>query len=76
VPSLADWEKDWQENPQRSGQPKLLPVNFRSPLTVIAQSNYHAFTPCPPNRDKASQVENLVPWKCCHDHQNQHSFIE
>jgi len=30
VPSLADWEKDWQENPQRNGQPKLLPVDFRS----------------------------------------------
>ena len=39
VPSLADWEKEWQENPQRSGQPKLLPVDFRSPLTVVAQSN-------------------------------------
>jgi hypothetical protein len=25
VPSLADWEKDWQENPQRNAQPKLLP---------------------------------------------------
>jgi hypothetical protein len=32
VPSLDDWEKDWQDNPQRSVQPKLLPVNFRSPL--------------------------------------------
>jgi integrase len=39
VPSLDDWEKNWQENPQRSGQPKLLPVSFRSPLAVIAQSN-------------------------------------
>jgi hypothetical protein len=39
VPSLDDWEKDWQENPQRSVQPKLLPVDFRSPLTAIAQSN-------------------------------------
>jgi tetratricopeptide (TPR) repeat protein len=27
VPSLDDWEKDWQENPQRSVQPKLLPVD-------------------------------------------------
>ncbi len=35
VPSLADWEKDWRENPQRSGQPKLLLVDFRSPLAVI-----------------------------------------
>jgi hypothetical protein len=39
VPSLADWEKDWQENPQRSAQPKLLSVNSRTPLAVIAQSN-------------------------------------
>jgi integrase len=39
VPSLDDWEKDWQENPQRSVQPKLLPVGFRSPLAAIAQSN-------------------------------------
>jgi integrase len=29
VPSLDDWEKDWQENPQRNAQPKLLPVDFR-----------------------------------------------
>jgi RHS repeat-associated protein len=28
IPSLDDWEKDWQENPQRSTQPKLLPVDF------------------------------------------------
>ena len=39
VPSLADWEKDWQENQQRSAQAKLLPVNFRSPWVSIAQSN-------------------------------------
>jgi len=39
VPSLDDWEKDWQENPQRSAQPKLLPVDFRSPVAAIAQTN-------------------------------------
>ena len=39
VPSLDDWEKDWQENPQRSVQPKLLPVDFRLPLPAVAQSN-------------------------------------
>jgi integrase len=39
VPSLDDWEKDWQENPQRGGQPKLLPVDFRLPLATVAQSN-------------------------------------
>jgi hypothetical protein len=36
VPSLDDWEKDWQDNPQRNVQPKLLPVDFRS--TPMANS--------------------------------------
>jgi hypothetical protein len=27
VPSLDDWEKDWQENSQRCEQPKLLSVS-------------------------------------------------
>jgi len=39
VPALADWEQDWQEDPQRSGQPKLLPVVFRSTAAGTAQSN-------------------------------------
>jgi hypothetical protein len=39
VPSLDDWEKDLQENPQCSVQPKLLPVDFRSPLATVVQSN-------------------------------------
>jgi len=39
VPSLDDWEKEWKENPPRSPQPKLLPVDIRSPLAAIAQSN-------------------------------------
>jgi hypothetical protein len=39
VPSLDDWEKEWKKNPQRSVQPKLLPVDFRSPLAASAQSN-------------------------------------
>jgi hypothetical protein len=39
VPSLDDWEKDWQENPQRNPPPKLLPVDFRSPLVAVSQSN-------------------------------------
>jgi hypothetical protein len=39
VPSLDDWEKEWGGNSQRSVQPKLLPVDFRSPLAAIAQSN-------------------------------------
>jgi hypothetical protein len=38
VPSLADWEKGWQKNPQRSRQSKLLPVDFRPFVPAIAQS--------------------------------------
>ena len=34
VPSLDDWEKEWQKNPQRLAQPKLLPVDFRTPPPV------------------------------------------
>ena len=39
VPSLDDWENDWQKNPQRGGQPKLVAVDFRSLLPAVAQSN-------------------------------------
>jgi len=39
VPSLADWEKDWEENPQRSGQPKLLPADFISAPSASSQRN-------------------------------------
>jgi hypothetical protein len=39
IPSLDDWEKEWGENSQRSVQPKLLPVDLRSPLAAVAQSN-------------------------------------
>jgi integrase len=39
VPSLADWEKEWGGNLQRNAQPKLLPVDFRSPLAAIVRSN-------------------------------------
>jgi hypothetical protein len=39
VPSLADWEKEWQENPQRSVQPKLVSVDYRLPLAAVARSN-------------------------------------
>ena len=39
VPSLADWEKDWQENLQRGAQPKLLPELFRLPMAQTAQTN-------------------------------------
>jgi integrase len=39
VPSLDDWEKEWQEKPQRGSQPKSLAADFRVPLTDVAQSN-------------------------------------
>jgi hypothetical protein len=39
VPCLDDWENDWQKNPQRGGQPKLVAVDFRSLLPAVAQSN-------------------------------------
>jgi len=39
VPSLDDWENEWQKNPQRGGQPKLVAVDFQSPLPAVAQSN-------------------------------------
>jgi integrase len=39
VPSLDDWEKEWGKNAQRTAQPKLVPVDFRSPLAAVAQSN-------------------------------------
>jgi hypothetical protein len=39
VPPLDDWEMEWGKNSQRSVQPKLLPVDFRSPLAAIAQAN-------------------------------------
>ena len=39
VPSLDDWEKVWQGNPQRNGQPKLLPVDFQQPMAPTAEAN-------------------------------------
>ena len=39
VPSLDDWEKNWQDNPQRNAQPKMLPLDFRSLTRSIAQAN-------------------------------------
>jgi hypothetical protein len=39
VPSLDDWEKNWQENSRRSALPKSIQVDFRLPLIIVAQSN-------------------------------------
>ncbi len=39
VPSLDDWEKEWGKDSQRNKQPKLLAVDFRSPITAVSQVN-------------------------------------
>ena len=39
VPSLDDWENEWQKNPQSIVQPKLLPVDFRSPSVPVVNGN-------------------------------------
>jgi hypothetical protein len=39
VSSLDDWEKEWGKNPQCSAQPKLLPVDFRSPVVGIERES-------------------------------------
>ena len=48
VPALADWEKEWKWKTDARGQksedgnltqPKLLPVDFRLPMTAIVESN-------------------------------------
>jgi integrase len=39
VPSLDDWEKDWNKNAHSKAQEKLLPVDFRLPSVPIAVSN-------------------------------------
>jgi integrase len=39
VPSLADWEKDWQENPRRNTQSKPSPIDSRFVLESIAERN-------------------------------------
>ena len=39
VPSLDDWEKEWEKNPQRSPLPSLVPVDFRPKLAATSQAN-------------------------------------
>ncbi len=39
VPSLDDWEKEWEVNGRSNAKPKLLPVNYRLPMLPAAQSN-------------------------------------
>ena len=40
VPSLDDWERDWQVNLQCSVQPELLPMHFRSALPDVDMQTY------------------------------------
>jgi integrase len=37
VPSLDDWEKEWEKNTPHSDRPKLVPVDFRPPLAAVGQ---------------------------------------
>ena len=39
VPSLSDWEKDWQEKPERGGQRQVMTVVFPSPMAGTIQAN-------------------------------------
>jgi hypothetical protein len=39
VPSLDDWEKDWQENPQRSSVSKFVSIDLLLPVVATAHSN-------------------------------------
>jgi hypothetical protein len=39
VPSLADWEKDWQDNPQRGRKTQVVPVVIPSPMAGTVQVN-------------------------------------
>jgi hypothetical protein len=39
VPSLDDWEMEWGKHSQRSVQPKLLPVSFRSHSVLSNNGN-------------------------------------
>jgi hypothetical protein len=50
VPSLADWEKNWQENPQRSAQPKLVSADHdvtaaSRPVTAFVPVQIRLVTP-------------------------------
>jgi hypothetical protein len=43
VPSLVDWEKEWQIFPQRNSRPQLRQVGFHMLPDSAAHSNYNAF---------------------------------
>jgi len=42
VPSLDEWERNWEKNSQHIRQLKVLPVDFRSPNLSAAQANSQA----------------------------------
>jgi hypothetical protein len=39
VPSLDDWEKQWNKNPHGMKQPKVVAVDFQSSLDVPASAD-------------------------------------
>jgi hypothetical protein len=36
VPSLYDWERQWQKNPQEMQKPKVVPVEFQEQLQTAS----------------------------------------
>jgi hypothetical protein len=55
VPSLEDWEKEWDKNPQDSVQPKLVPVDFRSPRQTSCRAAASALQPARWKREVSSR---------------------
>jgi hypothetical protein len=45
VPSLDDWEKEWQKNPQGIAQSKPVPVDFRSQQVAAHISDADSLSP-------------------------------
>lgn len=61
MPSLADWENDWQENPQRNASPKLVPVNYRPGKLKPVDSKPDLWKTEPATMsNKARQPKNFV----------------
>jgi hypothetical protein len=71
VPSLDDWEKGWQENPQSSVQPKLLPVDFQPQIVTLTQRPLYAESALRSGFGETLPVK--VPAKC--KRQNNHAPI-
>lgn len=42
MPSLDDWEKQWQENPQKIAKPAVVQVDFRAQDATGAGTENHS----------------------------------